>query len=120
MMHKLECKKYSNKELAEWFGVGYSTYRNKKEKYLEELKIYADYHLEGEKTKKIVIDEVYVEEYEPEMTTYEKVQSKVDLVWSDDGLDSCARVGDEIYELLVDEDENFKIKPSTVYNYTIK
>ncbi len=43
MSKKLELKIYSNKELAEWFGITANSFSNQKQKKLEELKTFADF-----------------------------------------------------------------------------
>ena len=43
MSKKLELKTYSNKELAEWFGITANSFSNQKQKKLEELKTFADF-----------------------------------------------------------------------------
>lgn len=61
--------KLGNKELAEWFGIKYSSIRNGKVKMdkLKELKEYCDYTING---NKIIIGKVYVD-------TYVKNRSKI-------------------------------------------
>lgn len=41
---ELKLGKMSSKELAEWFGISYTTYRRNPKKYLEKLHKYADYN----------------------------------------------------------------------------
>lgn len=43
MSKKLELKIYSNKELAEWFGITANSFSNQKEKKLKELRAFADF-----------------------------------------------------------------------------
>ena len=45
-MIQLKEGKITLKELAEWFGVAESTMWRSKEKKLQQLKVFADYHLE--------------------------------------------------------------------------
>ena len=42
-MEELKLGKITLKELASWFNIGYSSIRNKREKYLKELEEYADF-----------------------------------------------------------------------------
>lgn len=115
---ELQIGKITNKDLAEWMGITANTLNKNKEKYLKELKNFADFHLDG---KKVVIDNVINPVFSKQGSeAYQKVRDKVDKVWDNSGLDSCSRVGNEIYEILTEEDKNFALQSSTVYNYTIK
>lgn len=115
---ELHTGKYLNKDLAEWFGISQGSFNTKKEKKLEELKDFAEFHLEG---KKVVIDRVLVPTYSKRGSeTYQKIKEKIDEVWSETGLDSCSRVGEEIFYDLIENDKDFNLKNTTVYNYTIK
>ena len=108
--------KKTNKELAAWFGITPGSFGTKKAKKLEELEYFANFHLEG---TKVVIDEVLIPEYTKQSSAnYQKVKCRIDTTWSKTGLDTCARVSKEIYQLLTKEDENFNLQNSTVYNYT--
>ena len=53
-------RKVSSSELADWFGIAYSTYRSQKKKRLEELKGFCDYE---EVYGGVIIKEVYFDEY---------------------------------------------------------
>ena len=108
---ELKVGKITNKELAEWFGVKPNTLSKKKVEKLEELKEYAEYHLEK---GKVFIDKVYKPVYiKKKSANYRAIRNTVDETWSRDGLDSCRRVSEEVYELVED-----KITPATVYAYT--
>lgn len=58
---KLKIGKMSSKEVAQWLGISYSTYRNAIDKYLNRLEGYCVY-------KKvyggIIIEEIFMEEYD--------------------------------------------------------
>lgn len=109
--------KYLNKDLAEWFGITPNSFNKQKDKKLEELKNFAQFHLDG---KRVVIDKVFIEEYSKQGSqAYQQVRDKIDEVWDESGLDSCSRVGSEIYEVL-SEDECFKLTEGSVYQYTIR
>lgn len=112
-----ENKIYTGKELAEWFGVQYSTFKNTKEKKLEELKYFADYELVGNKTKKYKIIKVYNPVYMKSVqANYGIIREKVDREWDSEGLDTCSRVSQAIYE----SQEYWPIAPGTMYNYTCR
>ena len=116
---KLIPGKISNKALAEWFGITANSFSKNKDKKLEELNNFAQYHIDEK--NHIIIDAVYNDTYiKNGSDAYQKVRDKVDEVWDYSGLDSCSRVGNEIYEILTEEDKNFALQSSTVYNYTIK
>lgn len=117
---ELKLGKMTGKELAEWFGIGEGSFKNNKEKKLEELKYFADYHLEGNKTKKVIIDKIYEPVYSKKEggDTYQEVINKIDEIWSENGLDSCSRVGYEICELL--DKEGVSKTPGTIIEYTRK
>lgn len=61
-MKELELKTYTQKELAEWFGITYSSFRHVLNRKLEELKEYAEYDIINSKTgrlKGIQITSIY-------------------------------------------------------------
>lgn len=64
---ELQPKKYKQKELAEWFGINYNSFRMSRDKKLEELKDYADFEIEYNDTNKritcINIKNVYHDTY---------------------------------------------------------
>lgn len=104
----------TNKDLAEWFGVKEDSFKRRKKDKLEELKLFADFY---EEKGKVIITEVYEPIYQKQQgKTKQMVISKIDQVWSEDGLDSCSRVGNKICELL--EEEGIIRKPNTVIAYT--
>ena len=116
-MKKLVTGKITYKELADWFGLAATSLKNKatKKKRLEELKHFADYHMEG---NKVVIDEVYIEEYSKQGSkAFQMVRDELDKAWSEDGLDSCSHVGLKIGQTLKNE---LTITDNTVYTYTRK
>lgn len=116
---KLTTGKKTNKEIAEWLRVKPNTFNKNKEKYLNILAHFASYHLD--KKKHIIIDQVYIEEYSKiTEINYNKVLDSFEDNWDDSGLDCCARVGNRIYEAFVEADENFDLKNTTIYNYTIR
>ena len=106
----------SNADLAKWFGISSQSFSQTKKRKLEELKNFAKFHIQG---RKVIIDEIIeAEYYKPTSKNYTKVKEKVDPTWSDTGLDTCKRVSQIIYSELTEEDEEFNLQDSTVYNYT--
>ncbi len=114
---ELKIGKISNKDLAMWFGISANSFSKNKENKLKELEQFAKFHIDNK--NHIIIDEVYNDKYGKKNYT-DKVIKKIDESWDEYGLDSCSRVSYEIYEDLCEEDADFNLKPSTVYNYTIK
>ena len=60
-MKELKLGKVSSKELAEWFGIAYSTFRNTKKKRLLDLSNYCDFIENG---KGIEVKEIYFPKYD--------------------------------------------------------
>lgn len=112
---KLHLGKITNKELADWFGVAYSTFNNTKKNKLKELEAFADYHLEN---KKVVIDNIYVDEYNKDIKNARKiVEENFNKEWSENGLDTCKRVGLALKERFGDK---LDIAESTTKRYTLE
>lgn len=104
----------TNREIAQWFGIKESSFKNKKKEKLEELKLFAKFE---EERGKINILEIYEPVYEKQLgKTKNLVVNKIDDVWNENGLDSCVRVGNKIYEIL--KGEGIIRRPSTVIAYT--
>lgn len=102
-----------DKQLAEWRGIKPISFSHHRAKYLEELKFFADFHLEG---KKVYIDKVIVPCYEKQPSKrYKFVRDNIDSTWAKNGLDSCQHVGK-----LIAEKSNSNIAMSTAVNYTLK
>lgn len=113
---ELKLGKMTNKELAEWFGIAESSFKNKKSTKLEELRLFANFR---EEKGKVIITEIFEPVYNKQQgKTLQQVIGKIDEVWSEDGLDSCSRVGSEICELLAQE--GLQRKESTIVEYTRK
>lgn len=103
--------KLDNQMLADFFGLTKKSLTQLKKKKLKELEKFAKFHIDK---RKVVIDEVYIEEYNKN-SNYDLVKSKIDEVWSEDGLDSCSRVSE-----VIAKDMKGKCTEMTVYNYTRK
>lgn len=103
----------TNKELAEWFGIGADSFRNYRKKKLEELKNFAEFE---ELRGKVNITKIIIPTYmKLRSKAYQRIKDEVDKEWSEDGLDSCSRVSLKIEEKLKNE---LTIAPSTIYDYT--
>ncbi len=58
---KLKLGKMTSKEIAEWLGISYNSYKNHVDKHLQKLNTFASY------TKVyggVIIDEIYISEYD--------------------------------------------------------
>lgn len=114
-MKELIVGKVANKDLAEWFGINPNTFNHSKEDKLNELKNFAEFHMEG---KKVVIDKIINPVYTKQGSkAYQMIKDKVDDFWSDNGLDSCKRVSNQIVKFYGNE---LQVGDSTAYNYTRK
>lgn len=111
------------KDLADWFGVKIKTLqqRPRRQKKLEILYRYADYHIiytgkDNQRIKKIVIDKVYVPTY---MKNLERAEVKfAEFLSSKDYLVTGAQMGRAVHES--DEILNRTIKESTSINYATR
>lgn len=118
MAKQLELKVYTNNQLAEWFGITPSSLSKYKKKKLEELKAFADFEEVGKKQKKIKITYIYQPVYYKQGSqNFKKIQSQVDEVWDESGLDTCKRVSQKIIQ---NNNYALAIAEGTVYNYTLK
>lgn len=119
MSFELKEGKITLKELAEWFEISYGRIRHSKEKKLQTLKAFADYHLEpcGKTGKKfnIIIDKVHCPIYS---SAYEEVKKLKPKYWDTHGtgVDTAARVGNEMWRK--EKTVNARIKCSTCERYT--
>lgn len=103
----------TNKELAEWFGIGANSFTNHRKKKLEELRNFAEFEeLRGKVNITKIIMPIYTK---LGSKAYQRIKDEVDKEWSEDGLDSCSRVSLKIEEKLKNE---LTIAPGTIYNYT--
>lgn len=100
---------WSNKKLAEWFGIKANTLSHSKEKRLKELEEYAVFEIL--KTGKIRIIEVKTAFYRNQKT-YDYYKKKVPKAWRYNQIDTCSRVSEEIFT----KDNNIALQ--TGYKYT--
>ena len=111
------------KDLADWFGIKVESLwvKNRRQKKLEILYRYADYHIiytgkDNQRIKKIVIDKVYVPTY---MKNLERAEVKfAEFLSSKDYLVTGAQMGRAVHES--DEILNRTIKESTSINYATR
>ena len=77
-MIELTIGKKTGKQLAEWFGIEYNSFKNQKKKKLEELKLFAEFY---EEKGKVVITKVIEPVYQKGMENVKrKVIEKIDEV----------------------------------------
>lgn len=117
-MKELKQGEITYKELADWFGISYSTMRRQdtKEKKLVILSFYADFHIETTKTGKktyIVIDKVKEPIYTKIKERYANWESTWDI--NGDGVDTVKNASNNFYNQ--NPDLKVSIAPSTNYNY---
>lgn len=113
---ELHLGKITNKELAEWFGISESSFKNKKTDKLKQLAQYAKFY---EDRGKVYITEIIKPTYSKD-EVYQKTKNKINDTWSQDGLDSCTRVGGQIYNDFIMEDPGFDYAEGTIVKYTAK
>lgn len=102
----------TNQEFAAWKGIKPSTLRVHKAKYLKELEIFADFHLEG---KKIIIDKVLIPKYEKAgILNYEKVKERIPAHLNKGGVDNCKSISNKMKK------EFNQMKDSTRYVNVLK
>lgn len=108
---KLKIGKMTNQDLADWFGVTKKTITNNKQKWLTELKDYAKFY---EEKGKVIITEVYQDEYMSRIKINQiKIKKEFPKVWRE--LDTCKRAGAEIAQNLKNEIE---LSQGVVEKYT--
>ena len=112
-MEELKLGKMTLKELANWFGIGYSSIRNKREKYFQELEEYADFKA-GERGGVEILN-IYIPVYVKKDNNYQQIKQKIPAAWDKSGLDLKKNVAQKLYSK-----EEFSIKYSTVYSYVCK
>jgi hypothetical protein len=94
-MSELKLGRMTYRELSVWFGLkpdSISKHPNSREKKLEILSRYADYHMEG---RFIYIDKIYISTYTKALDIIEK---EFNNEWNrETKIDTCTRVGKAIY-----------------------
>ncbi len=87
----------TSKEIAEWFGVSYGTYRNNKEEKLGELHDYADFEeiYGGVRINKIKGEGIF---NRGNRKSKDIVFQAFDEEWHSNGLDTCSTVAIKIYD----------------------
>ena len=100
----------SNQELANWFGVTENGFSKRKSKILPRLADYCDYEaVRGGATISNIKLSTYVKN-----KNFQIVYDNYRDCWSEDGLDTCTHVGNQLYNEHYNE---FTIEPSTVIKH---
>lgn len=112
-----ENKTYTNKQLAEWFGISYGSFRNKREQKMEELKTFVDYKMISKGKCKIL--KVYNPVYsKKQVKAYDEIKVNTLKYWNKNGLDTSKNVANKIYN--GEPEIRALVKLNTMYNYVIK
>lgn len=115
-MIKLHTGLWTNKQFAEWKGIKQTSIKTHKQNYLEQLKEFADFHLDG---RKVIIDKVKEDTYEPKRRrNINVIKARVPSTWNKNGYDTKARVSKDIHRQLDKENINLPIADSTFYKNT--
>lgn len=118
MIRELKEGRMTWKEFAEWIGASYVSIKraNTRQKKLEILKFYADYHIETTKSGKqtyLVIDKVKEPVYTRVKERYANWESTWDI--NGDGVDTVKNASNNFYNQ--NPDLKVSIAPSTNYSY---
>lgn len=104
-------KIYNGKEIAEWFGIAYSTYRNTKKKRLKELEGYAGFEIVKSKIK---ITEVYCEVYCGARNGKTLIEDNFYVYWPEGEINTSKAVSSEMFE---DYQNEITVNEETFYRY---
>lgn len=124
--------KMSWRDLSIWFGLqpdSISKHKSTKENKLKKLQTFADYHLDEK--GKLIIDRVIIPEYsKPYQIIEEEFPKRWGLIKNKDGtinetlkkerIDTCARVGAEIWWTIPEVKSQISIKTSKTYTNRAK
>ena len=105
------------RELSEWFGLkpdSLSKHPKTKENKLKILKSFADYHIEG---RSLYIDKIHIAVFSK---AYNIIEAEFDRTWSKSRIDTCARVGEEIYNKNPEVQAQITCSTSKTYTNKVK
>lgn len=95
---KLSIGKWTNQQLADWFGISIDTFKKYKKEKLEILRDYADFY---EEKGKIIITEVYGEtEFIKGSKNYKLIRKNFDKVWKPGELNTCVHASEQLSNML--------------------
>lgn len=114
---KLKIGKMTTKELAQWFGISYGSFRVYKDTKLKELEDYAEFDIiYGGVIITKIKDENMLEYVKTHSKSKEIIYNAFDEEWSAEGIDTCSNVALKIYDKHKNE---LSIAETTAYSYTI-
>lgn len=117
-MKQLKLGKITSKELADWFGISYGSFRVCKQQKLEELKLYCTF---DEVYGGVMINEIYDENnityIKDSKKNYDLIKASFDEEWNSNGIDTCSNVAYKIYDKHKNE---LTIGDNTAYRYALK
>lgn len=114
----LKIGKMSTRELADWFGISYGTFRNNKQEKLEELKLYAEFEeVYGGVNIISLVEGAPLDYTKASRKNYDLIKASFDEEWSPTGIDTCSNVAYKIYDKHKNE---LTIADNTAYNYVLK
>ena len=117
-MKQLKLGKIKTKELADWFGISYGSFRVVKQQKLEELKLYCDFEeIYGGVNILKIYDNSNLEYIKESKKNYELVKTSFSEEWNEDGIDTCSNVAVKIYDKHKNE---LTVLDNTTYNYVRK
>lgn len=117
-MKQLMLGKIKTKDLADWFGISYGSFRVCKQQKLEELKMYCDFEeIYGGINVLKIYDNNNITYIKDSKKNYELVKSSFSEEWNSDGIDTCSNVAIKIYDKHKNE---LSVVSSTTYNYVRK
>ena len=112
---ELKIGKMKAKELAEWFGISYGTFRNKKDEKLNELKCYCEFE---EVYGGVNIKNIKIAKYEKKMSKIREIYAKGFEELRND-IDTVSNINDKIYYKYQDELPTLS-SPDSGYHYAIE
>lgn len=113
-MKELKLGKVSLKELAEWFGKGYSAIVHNKEEYYKKLEAYCDFEILP--TGKINITAIRTPTFSGSGNK-QIIKDNFVKEWNDNGLDTARNVSEKIFD---NNEDDLTITRSTAYTYTLQ
>ena len=117
-MKRLVLGKIKTKDLADWFGISYGSFRVVKQQKLDELKLYCDFEeIYGGINITKIYDMNNVEYIKEGKKNYDIIRSAFDEEWDKNGIDTCSNVAYKVYDKHKNE---LTIADTTTYNYIRK
>lgn len=112
-MKELKLGKISNAELADWFETSEKNLSNRKKMFLEKLQEYCDFKPYRGGVEVFKINKFFY----CKNKNYQIVYDNFDSAWDPSGLDTCSRVGSQIYQEHKDE---LTVQESTTIKHTLQ